>query len=683
MKFFAFHSLLRVSFTFLLGFLIAGSSAQVDGISYTLAPRAAYLFPDAQAGMSNTLAIGGDFGLGFGQYVELRANYLQALKATTDFSEYGFNSARLSELTERDLTFSRFGGDVKLNLSRGKFLPYLSLGAGVQSIGLEDKVVDKNIYATAGLGFVLSAADRYTFFAEGRYTGYNYNAARGLLTASDVALLDTDPTMFESKQLNNYSVEAGLAFYMGGRRRGDLSEIDKAYAQQFSNGFRGASFQLTPMVAKTNFDELLPYRDAWFGGASLGLDFGPLVGFSAYYLKAMEDNKLNLDFEDLSMYGGDFRFNLNNVSTGLSPYLSLGGGYIDAKSEYRGVDSLRSVSSQGFASGGGGIILGLSKNVKLRVGAKALLTSASVVEDLQTSDQIRTSVQYTLGFNVALGRKAINPEDLIAMQKQEALNAQQKINDDRAAAIKADYEGRLTTIEAQLNEAYATNDTLRSQELIEKKSATEKVIAELESRDEKSAVAPVGPASSVTTSRFSAEHEITQVTTQNAGGYIRMSATEFESLIEEILISSTPMPQYYPVQMTPQGMPYQATPAPGAAPEESLRDITYPILEELKAMRQDLGSIRTRIDVLEDLSVAGDSEGLSTENVTIVDQVAPSEIDASEKEASEAVILSANPEAQVAEEKLSKEARKAARKAEKAAKKEANRALKDRTVNPE
>jgi len=161
------------------------------------------------------------------------------------------------------------------------------------------------------------------------------------------------------------------------------------------------------------------------------------------------------------MYGGDFRFNLNNVSTGLSPYISLGGGYIDADSDYVGVDSLSSAKSQGFASGGGGIVLGLSKNVKLRVGAKALLTSATVVENLQATDQIRSSVQYTLGLNVAFGRKATNPEDLIAMQKQEALEAQQKINDDRAAAIKADYEGRLTTIEAQLRKGTTQYKCLR------------------------------------------------------------------------------------------------------------------------------------------------------------------------------------------------------------------------------
>ena len=668
------------------GLLFASASAQVDGISYTLAPRAAYLFPDAQSGMGNTLAVGGDFGLGFGQYVELRASYLQALNPTTDFSEYGFTSATVDQLEERDLKFSRFGGDVKLNLSRGKFLPYLSLGAGVQSIGLEDNTLDKNIYATAGLGFVLSAADRYTFFAEGRYTGYNYNAARGLLAPADVTLLDVDPSIFESKQLNNYSIEAGLAFYMGGRRRGDLSEIDKAYAQQFSNGFRGASFQLTPMLAKTNFDDLLPYRDAWFGGASLGLDFGPLVGFSAYYLKAMENNKVNLDFEDLAMYGGDFRFNLNNVSTGLSPYISLGGGYIDADSDYVGVDSLSSAKSQGFASGGGGIVLGLSKNVKLRVGAKALLTSATVVENLQATDQIRSSVQYTLGLNVAFGRKATNPEDLIAMQKQEALEAQQKINDDRAAAIKADYEGRLTTIEAQLNEAYAANDTLRRVELLEKKIETEEVIAELDSRDEDAPITgPTRPQSNVTVPKASSSIRVEGAAPTNGGGYIRMSATEFESLIEEILISSTPAPQgYYPVQMPPQGMQYMGAPATTqpatTANEQILREITQPILEELKAMRQDLSMLDTRIDSLEGLNDIVEPTVMDSMAVLPVVPVSDSTPEETVAPATEDEINITDESGDMIPistkvEELTKKEQKAARKAEKAAAKAAKRAL--------
>ena len=586
---------------------VAALQAQVIGISYTLAPRAAYLFADQTAGLDDGFAVGGDLGLGFGQYVELRANYLVGLNTVTDFGGFDFDGELLEGVAERDVDFSRIGGDVKLNLSRGALLPYLTLGAGVQSIGLDGRDPDRNIYASGGLGIVLSAADRFTLFAEGRFTGYNHNSLNGLLTDDDVRALGLSRRQFRAGQQNNYSLEAGLAFYLGGRRPGELTDLDRAYAAQFGNGFRGASLLLTPTLAYTNFDQVLPYRDAFFGGAALGLDFGPLVGLNAYYLRAMARDRISFDFDELAMYGADFRFNLNTVATGIAPYITLGGGYIDVRDDYRAVDGATDARSQGFAAGGGGITLGLSPNVKLRGGVKALLTSGTVVDDLQSTDQIKSSIQYTAGLTFAFGRRARDPQDIVDANRDAALSAQQAANDRRAAEVRQQYEAQLAEVEAELNEAYATGDTARATELTAVREDTEQILDELAARErrEGSRGATGAMASSST---------------------IRLTVDELESLLRELVSAPAPAaPMPYIVYGAPASgypMPDQRQrgindpammPGLGFAPDSAARqrrdERDVMILAELQRTRERLDQIERRLARLDGEAAPNPREG--------------------------------------------------------------------------
>ena len=164
-----------------------------------------------------------------------------------------------------------------------------------------------------------------------------------------------------------------------------------------------------------------------------------------------------------------------------------------------------------------------------------------------------------------------------------------------------------------------------------------------------------------------------------------MSATEFESLIEEILISSTPAPQgYYPVQMPPQGMQYMGAPATTqpatTANEQILREITQPILEELKAMRQDLSMLDTRIDSLEGLNDIVEPTVMDSMAVLPVVPVSDSTPEETVAPATEDEINITDESGDMIPistkvEELTKKEQKAARKAEKAAAKAAKRAL--------
>lgn len=498
--------------------------AQVSGLSYTISPSGQYVFWDDRAGLADNFGLGANLGFGFGEFVELRGTYLQMLDQETYFSDFGLPSFSDSLISSRSVDLYRYGGELRLNLSRGKLLPYLTLGTGIQATTLDTFATNKNIYATVGLGLVLSAADRYTFTLEGRSTAYNFNAVNRLMTAEDRAALDLNSADFQNERLNNWSIGASLAFYLGGRRPGDLTEVDRAYTRAFSNGFRNLSVLIEPTLAKIDFDEMLPYRETWLGGLSAGVDFGPLVGIRAFYLQGMENNEVNLDFDRLAVYGGDFRFKLNNVASGLAPFLTIGGGYIDVDEEAyvtRAAD-LPAVS-QAFASGGGGVVLGLSPNVRLKGEIKALLTTNSNVENLQSADEITSSTMYSLGLNVALGKRERTPDALFREENELALQEQEAVNDANAAALKEKYEARITELETELNNAYANQDIEKAAELLEEKEDAEAIVAEIESRQLAVETPPTSPQGG-----FS-------IVPSNSR--IQLSPAEFESLIEEILES--------------------------------------------------------------------------------------------------------------------------------------------------
>lgn len=515
--------------------------AQVSGLSYTLSPNASYNWWDDKSGLDNGLLVGANLGFGFGEFVELRGTYAQAINLQTQFADFGFEGLADTAFMMRDVDLTRFGGELKFNLSRGKLLPYLTLGTGIQEIQLDTFAENRVIYASAGLGLTLSAADRYTFTIEGKSTAYNFNAVRNLLTPEDRMMADLNPADFGNERLNNLSLQASLAFYLGGRRPGQLSDVDRAYQQAFGNGFKNLSILIEPTLSRVNFDDMLPFRDTWLGGANLGADFGPLVGFRGYYLQGMSDDEINLDFDDIAMYGGDFRFKLNNVASGLAPFVTVGGGYINVNDDYVARDT-SSVNSRAFAAGGGGIVLGLGRNLQLRGSVKALLTSGENVEDLQTTDQITTSMQYSFGLNLALGKKAQSAEAIIASRTDAAVAAQNAVNAQETENLRKEYEAKVAQLQAELNEAYAKEDVEKAADLIEEVEQAEAVVTELRAREDAFAAeeqrARAERLAALATGPTVAAPPVVANSPYGAfggGGRLVLTPAEFENLIDEIL----------------------------------------------------------------------------------------------------------------------------------------------------
>lgn len=519
----SFILILFFSFYYSTGF------SQVSGISYTLSPIIEYTWWDDKAGLEDGLLWGGKLGLGFGEYIELRGQYMRSINLTTRFKDFGLANYSDSLFTERPVTLARWGGELKANLSRGKVLPYLTIGTGVQSIQLDTFAQNKQVYVSFGGGVKLSASDRYTLTLEARNNGYNFNSVANLLTASDQSALDIDPSLFSAERLrSNWSVGASLQVYLGGRKPGEMTELDKAYFDTFSGGLRGLRVPIEPTLARVNFTENMPYRDTWMIGGYTGLDFNSFIGVRGFYFQATEDGELSSKFDKLAMYGGELRLKLN-ASGGITPYLIMGGGYIDIdQGKYISKDSLQA-TDQGFASGGVGITLPISTHFKLFGSARALLSTATKVEALQTTDQLETSWMYAFGVRFVLGKKS-NPEEVMKAEINEALQVQQDANDENARLLKEKYETKVVSLEAEIMEAYAAKDIEQAAKLLQEKEEADLIVEELKKREQKQ----LAEAEQAKIASVIIPPATVYPTAQNQS-QIQLSPAEFEGLIEEIL----------------------------------------------------------------------------------------------------------------------------------------------------
>ncbi len=628
------RNLYQKSFFLLLALLsVATARAQVKGLSYTVQPSLAYDIYDSEAALDNALLYGGRLGFGFGENVELRGIYMRSTTIENDFSGLLDD---VDGLRNRDVNLTRYGGEVKLNLSRGKLLPYLNLGAGVQEFDLDGGTDSESVYATLGLGITVSILDRLTLNIEGRNLSFSGNAVRNLLTEDDRTQLGIDVGDFDGNRVNNWSIGAGLEFYLGGRRPGVLSELDRAYEQTFSDGFRNVSLLVEPTLAFVNWENGMDYVDTYMGGASLGLDFGPLVGARVFYYRSMEDEKINLSFDDLSMYGADFRFRFSSVQSGISPFLTVGGGYIDVQDDYLNANGAFGAASQGFATGGGGLSLNISRNFRLTGTYRALLTTSADVEDVSSTDQIRASSMWSAGVNLAFGRKARAPQAVFTSTSNARLQAQQAEDQARMQAalakqarenaaatdqLRADYELRLDELRDDLDQARINRDTAQIIALEREVEETEEVVEELEDRTEEyvktvreAEADSVNLTNQAITANVAAQQPAVITTQPVAGGTngrISLTPAELEGLIEEIFEGINAGMQTLPPppnvtggqpMMLPNGQ-FAAPPAEAGMQTDTAR---------VNQMERDLANLRSQVakqqDMLEEASTARDAD---------------------------------------------------------------------------
>jgi len=507
-------------------FSISSLSAQVKGLSYTVSPSVEYNWFSDDSGLKNGYLGGAQLGFGFGEYVELRANYMQGFDLETDITKFGLDipDGVDTSYMSRSVDLRRYGGELKLNLSRGQLLPYVTVGTGIQEIGFQDEDPNKQIYVSGGGGIKFSAANRYTIAIQGANTIFRSNPLGTLLTEEERVMLDVGQT--EIMDISNWALRASLELYLGGRKPGQLSDIDKAYYDNFSGGFRGLSIPVEPSLSMIDFHESLNYRSTKLGGISAGINIGPLVGIRGFYWKGLEEESFT-DFDDMAMYGGEARFKLNE-GKGFTPWITLGGGQIDVQEGYVGRDSTLATADQAFAMGGLGIDLPFSKYVKATGFVRSVLTSSSTLDDLVSSEDVVNSLSYGVSMNFVLGKKSVNVDKANQQLEDKIYKSAQTEFDSSSEALRAEYDAKITTLQKELDVAIMNEDVDAIKEITTEKDLVEQV---------KSTI-PIQSSGD------------TQKNADNNESIIRMTPAEFQLLLKDLMGSNN-------TQQTPPPVPVQ------------------------------------------------------------------------------------------------------------------------------
>lgn len=496
------------------------ANAQLKDVSVTLQPTASYNWFDKNTAIEDGVMIGGRVGFGFGEALEIRGIYEKSIDLKNSIADLGIeNEEFINNFENRDVDIERIGGELKANIpTRGTFAPYLTLGTGVQklnaslidsaNVSVESK--SEQIYASVGLGTMVSLSDRIKLTIEGKNTVFNMNPANVLFVegteqsqTEDILGSDRDDRMF------NWSVQAGLQMYLGGRKPGDMTDLDRAYYRKFSGGLGGFKLSLEPGGAYINFNNDSNFRNTYLIGGQAGFDFNQYVGLRGYYYQATNDEEISTDWDDLAVYGGDVIAKLN-VARGLVPYISIGGGYINAYDSYQGKSILdengqsiiTSAESGYFAKGGVGMNVPITPNLELFGSANLMYTSERDISDIENTispNELMQHTMYQAGLRFQLG-KTPNEDQIVEDRISSRV-------DERTSV----YQDRIDALEAELDEAYKNNDTEKAVEIIEEKKA-------LEDKQER------------------VENELRTSSKSNDGeSRVRMTPEELESLVEKVI----------------------------------------------------------------------------------------------------------------------------------------------------
>ena len=468
----------RIITTCALAFLSAYGHAQMKDITVTLQPTASYNWFDKNTSIDDGVMYGGRVGFGFGESIELRGVYEKSADLKNTISGLDlFDQDFVNNFNARSVEIERIGGEFKVNIpTRSTFVPYLTLGAGVQNLTVDVSAVDatqkadlksEQIYLNLGLGTQIRLGERLFLNLEAKNTVFNMDPASILFqegqdqSAIEGYLNDNDNT-----RMYNWSAVAGLQLYLGGRSPEEMSALDRAYRNKFSGGLGNFRLIFEPAGAFINFDNDSNLADTYLLGGKVGFDLNQYVGIRGYYYQATKNEQVSFDFDDLAMYGGDFVAKLN-VARGLVPYLTVGGGYLNVNNnKYVGKNGITGASSGYFAKGGLGLNIPLGTNLEVFGDASMMFTSEREDSDLQniiSPDELRSHTMYSVGLRLQLGKKGDNTDDILRREIDRKVQDRTRV-----------YQTRINELESELSDAYRNNDTKKAVEIIEEKKELER-----------------------------------------------------------------------------------------------------------------------------------------------------------------------------------------------------------------
>ena len=487
---------------------------QANKISLNFSPTAGYTWWDNQLFIKNGPMVGGVVGIGLGRNLELRGIYEQSVDLKSTLNSLNVPMDIVDKFNSREVDVTRWGGEFKANIpTQGKLSPYITLGSGVQKLKFDD-LKQEQIYLTAGLGTRFYLGEKVALNLEGKLHAFNLDAANILRVNNPEgdAFNDWIDNNISNERMMNWSLNVGIQFYLGDKNPNNYSALERALDNQNSNGLKGLRFVFEPGGAYINFDNSSNLRNTYLLGGALGVDFNDYVGLRAFYYRSTEDEKVSFDFDNMAMYGADFIAKLN-VSSGIVPYITMGGGYMNVYGSYVGNISLLPTNSSYFAKGGVGLTIPVSRYVEVFGAANLLLTTDKEDPiDVESTEDLKKHTMFNAGLKFNIGRKA---------------NTYGAINtyvDQRMSDKTMMYEQRIAELKKELDKAYEVNDIEKAAQIINEKQRLETEIIASANEPQVYATAPIAPAT------------VASTTTRSEGEtMIRLTPAELESMIDKVV----------------------------------------------------------------------------------------------------------------------------------------------------
>ena len=459
-------------------------SAQVKDISFAIAPTAEYVWWNKKSAIENGFMAGGYVGFGFGRNLELLGSYSQSLGLKSTIDGFSAPDNIKNAFVSTDVDVRRWGGELKGNIPMAySFQPYVTLGSGIQTIKANEVGQDA-VYFTFGLGAKFNLARRLTLNVQAKGSRFNLDASNILHKTSEPRTSTYNQWITNNvsdKNMFNWSVGAGLQLYLGGRNPNELTELDHSYTN-----LKSFKFVLAPSLGYINFDKDNNFRDAYLAGASIGFDFTEYIGIRGFYYQAMNDEKISSSFDKLSLYGADFSARLN-VSNGVVPYITVGGGYLKAGNGYQGKLATVENESGIFAKGGVGLAIPLGKHLELFGAANLLYTTnnENAANALKSPDKLQTNILYNAGIRIKFAKEneKYTYQDLVSQLHTPETNnvtEQTKVQTTTKVAPVSQkqkdidyYNAQIAAVEKQIQNAYRQNDINNASLLLKEKKKWE------------------------------------------------------------------------------------------------------------------------------------------------------------------------------------------------------------------
>lgn len=421
-----------------------GAKAQVKDASVTVGGGFQYEFLDDALNIDNAMLWGVRAGFGFGPIVELRGVYDRSFGIKSKLSdpngEWNVDPIFKDQMSDRKIDIERYGAELKFNLLDGYILaPYLLVGGGIQNMKYELPIADKKIemmktdhlYFSGALGFKINLAPRIALNLSGNYLGFRTDLLNPYV---NLAKASQKVDKHGLALMNNFSARAGLSVYLGGYDPRGGNEVSRAYRDFFSNGFRGMVFTIEPSILYMDFNDNSYWntRDSWFYGGQVGLDFNNTFGVRGFYYQAGKPGKKpNFDFDkERAMYGGYFTGRLN-LPRGVTPYVNLGAGYLDAKLSQEATElDKANLHDVVFGMAGVGLEVPLFRYVSVFGSANFIAHPAPGVKTASVtkrSEIVAKNMAYQLGVRFNLGKPARHYE----FDTEEDKTTQERINEYR------------------------------------------------------------------------------------------------------------------------------------------------------------------------------------------------------------------------------------------------------------